>query len=249
MDLLKLYEIDQLQLYFGNDFKINEHLIIRQPTIGDIVDMGERNYFSMVHTLTAIPSDLIAQLSVIGLDWNKVEDFELFSMLITSMDIDETRVLFGNLDFSKFRVVPIEGERRHILHHEELDFDMDELMYGAMARYLCMMHGIKKKPQYAGNEATKQMMIEMAIEDMERAKKKPYVSQLKSLISTMVNSAGFKYNIEQVRDMKLCQFMDSVSRIQIISSATALLHGCYSGMIDTKKIDKDGLNTMKDIDV
>lgn len=248
VSLKGLYEIDELQLYFGDDFKVNEHIVIHQPTIGQIVDMGEKNYYSMVQTLTSIPSDLIAQLSLMGIDWDDIQDFELFSMMIRGMLVEDTRILFGDLDLSKFEIVPIEGERRHILHHTELDFDMDELTYNAIARYLCKMHNITKKPSHAGNEATKRMMIEMAIEDMEHARKKPYKSQLKNLLSTMVNSSGFKYNIEQVRQMKLCQFMDSVSRIQIITSANSLLQGCYSGMLDTKKIRKKDLDTMRDID-
>jgi hypothetical protein len=49
-------EIDELLLYFGDDYVINDQIRIHQPTIGEIV-AGEREYFSMVHTLTAIPSD------------------------------------------------------------------------------------------------------------------------------------------------------------------------------------------------
>lgn len=245
--LKKLYEIDELQMYFGRDFRINEHIIIHQPSLGDIVTMGERNYFSMVHRLTAIPSDMIAELHLMNLDWNKVEEFELFSMMIMSMDIEDTRPIFGDLDFREFKIVPIEGQRRHVLRHERLGFDFDELQYKAMTNYLRKMHGLKRKPQVAGNESTRKMMIEMALEDREIAQRKPYKSQMRDLISAAVNSAGFKYNLQQVQEMTLCQFMDCISRLQIIRSAEALLHGCYSGMINTKKIKKDELNCMRSV--
>lgn len=52
-----LFEIDQLQLYFGDPYVINEKIIIRQPNIGQIMEYGERKYYQMVHTITAIPSD------------------------------------------------------------------------------------------------------------------------------------------------------------------------------------------------
>lgn len=245
--LKEIYEIDELKLYFGEDFHINEHVIIRQPSMGDIIEFGERKYFSLIHLLTATPSDMIAQLYKMGLDWNDVEDFELFSMFAISLDLEDTKILFGDLDFRDFQIIPIEGKHRHVLHHNKYNFDLDELTYGAIAQYLRTMHGYKKNVAIAGNEATKQMMIEMALEDLEIAKRKEYKSQLKSMISTMVNSAGFKYNLEEVRKMKFCQFMDSVSRVQIIRSSDALLQGCYSGMIDTKKIDKKQLNFLRDI--
>ena len=50
-------DVDALFLYFGDDYAINDKIVLRQPTIGQIVDYGEAQYFSMVHTLSAIPSD------------------------------------------------------------------------------------------------------------------------------------------------------------------------------------------------
>jgi hypothetical protein len=47
--------------------------------------------------------------------------------------------------------------------------------------------------------------------------------------------------------MGLCEFIDMVSRLQIIVNADALLGGMYSGMIDTKKINKSELNWMREI--
>lgn len=55
--MASLFETDQLQLYFGDPYVINNHITIFQPTVGQIADYGEQKYYSMVHTLTAIPSD------------------------------------------------------------------------------------------------------------------------------------------------------------------------------------------------
>lgn len=52
-----LFEIDQLQLYFGDPYVINNNITIFQPTVGEIMEYGEKKYYSVVHTLTAIPSD------------------------------------------------------------------------------------------------------------------------------------------------------------------------------------------------
>ena len=54
MDLL---ELDTLGLYFGDPYVINDYITVYQPTIGEVAKYGERKYFSMIHTLTAIPSD------------------------------------------------------------------------------------------------------------------------------------------------------------------------------------------------
>ena len=49
--------VDEIQLYFGDDYVVNDQITIKQPLLGDIIACGEAAYFSMVHTLTAIPSD------------------------------------------------------------------------------------------------------------------------------------------------------------------------------------------------
>ena len=69
-------DVDSLFLYFGDDYVINDRIKLMQPTVGQIVDYGEQSYFSMVHTLTAIPSDMKSMLwDQMELDWTKVEDF------------------------------------------------------------------------------------------------------------------------------------------------------------------------------
>ena len=247
--MIELFEIDELKLYFGEDFRINEHMVIHQPTMGEIITMGEREYFALVQALVATPSDMIAQLDKAHIDWNDISDFELFSMMALSFTPKQTEIFFGDFDFSKFEIVPVENERRHVLHHTELGFDFDELKYEAMVGYLRKMHSFKKNVKHAGNEATKKIMIDMAYEDWNRMKKAPFKSQLKPLISTLVNSEGFKYDLNQIRDLNYCAFMDSVARQQIIRSSTALMHGIYSGNVDMKKLDKKELNCMRDLKI
>lgn len=91
----EMFQVDELQQLCGYGLKICDGLEIRQPTVGDIVKLGESEYFNMVYTLTAIPSDMKAQLDQIGIDWEKIEDFEFFCMLVCSLPLSSTSVLFG----------------------------------------------------------------------------------------------------------------------------------------------------------
>lgn len=243
----ELFEIDELKVYFGEDFKINDHVIIRQPTVGEILEIGELSYYGMVNALTAVPSDYIAQLHKIKIDWNEMTDFELFCLLVPSMDKEVTRLLFGELDFSQFTIVPT-GPHQCYLHHEVDDFDLDEVAYMAIKNYLCHVHNMApRRNKIAGNKGTRDIMIEDAIDELKKAGKKKQKSVLRSIISTLVNFEGFKYNLEEVRAMKLGAFYDSAKRIPVIQSSRALLQGCYSGNIDTKKLNKNELNYMRDL--
>ena len=75
-------DVDDLKLYIGDDYVINDNIKVLQPTIRQIAEFGERDFFSVVHTVTAIPSDMKSQLWDMGLDWTEVDDFELFVMLV-----------------------------------------------------------------------------------------------------------------------------------------------------------------------
>ena len=243
----ELFEIDELKVYFGEDFIVNEHITIRQPTVDEILQMGELSYYSMVNALTAVPSDYIAQLDKIGIDWNEMVDFELFCMLAPAMSIENSKLLFGDLDWSKFIIVPT-GEHQCHLHHTELEFDLDEVGYLVIKNYLCHVHSMKpRRNKKAGNASTKRVMIEDAYDELKKAKKKPQKSVLRPIISTLVNFEGFKYDLEGIRAMKLGAFYDSARRIPVIQSSKALLQGCYSGNIDTTKLNKNELNYMRDL--
>ena len=64
----------------------------------------------------------------------------------------------------------------------------------------------------------------------------------------MVNSEGFKYNAQDIFNMKIYPFMDAVQRIEKIKNANLLMQSGYSGFgIDLKKIDKETLNWMGEL--
>ena len=241
-----LFEIDQLQLYFGDPYIINERLVIQQPTIGQIVEFGEKKYYSMVHTLTAISSDMKSQLFDMGLDYEQVEDFQLFMMLAPTLPKESTSILFGDIDFSNLKIIRNPQNDQIVLVDREAGLVIDMLIYEKIANYLRAVHGLKKKVEFAKNKYTKQILIDEDRRNIELNKDKPYKSFLTPLISSVKVRMG--YTKEYVRNMGIYELTDDIARLQIINNADALLRGMYGGMIDTKKIDKSELNWMKEIE-
>ena len=73
-------------------------------------------------------------------------------------------------------------------------------------------------------------------------------SVLLPLISSMVNHPGFKYKKNELIDVGIVEFMDSVQRLQLYENVTALMSGVYSGMLDTSKINlSKELNWLRDL--
>lgn len=236
-------DIDELQLYFGDDYVINDHIQIIQPKIGQIVDYGERSYFSMVHTMTAIPSDMISQLWDMSLDWTQMKDFELFMMLSQTLTPDRTEILFGDVDFSALRPFKNSQNGNIVLANKDNGLIVDEMIYLRIVNYLRKLHNIKPKIRNPMNETTKMMLIEVDRQDIITNKSKPFDSYLLPLISSVKTKQG--YTKEYVRNMGLYEFFDEIARLQVINNADHLLSGAYAGTIDTKKIKKDEFNWMK----
>lgn len=246
-----IIENDELKIYRGEDFVISDYIHIHQPTLNQICDYGEQDYYSMIYNLTATPQSMKVQLWDAGIDYTKITAFELFSQLLYKLySKEKTSIIFGNLDFSKFKVGYKENNGIELYQYVDNQLiEINEYTYNVIADYLRQVHFINKDEKIPANETTKIILIEDDREEMERNKNKEYHSQLKNLISSMINSEGFKYNHSQVWDMKINAFMDSVKRISKMKNADLLLQSGYSGFgVNLKDIDKKQLNWLGELE-
>lgn len=238
-------KIDELQLYFGDDLIINDNLRVRQPTIGDVIAAGEDKYYGTVYLMTAISSDMKSVLWDAGIDWTEFSDLETFALMSAQLRPEDTCIFLPNVDLSTFKLYKRNDGELMLINEDGVV--IDKYIHKKIMDFLCCMHGIRKTPEFPGNKHTKMILIE---DDRMRRKiqlaKEPK-SQLMPLISSMVNSAGFKYSIEEIRGMHIYAFMDSVQRIQTIKSAEQLTTAYFSGNIDTKKFDKKKLDWLCDL--
>ena len=241
---MEIDNYDELKMYFGEPYKINDKLIIYQPTIGQIVEFGEREYYTMVHMLTCIPSDMKSQLEDMKINYMDISDFELFIMLTRGLKKEQTQLLLGDIDLASFETGINKENNELILFSEQQDIIIDRLIYEKMVRYMRKMHGIVPKIEKAANETTRQILIQLDREKNKKAKEENK-SQLKELISAMMRYPAFKYKKNELKECGLYEFMDTVQGAQIYISSTALIQGMYSGMIDTSKINQKEFNWLR----
>ena len=200
-------DVDELQLYIGDDYVINDHIKVLQPTIKQIAEFGEKEFFSVVHTVTAIPSDMKANLWDMGLDWMEVDDFELFVMLSQTLTPDRTKLLFGDLDFTKLKPYNhphVEDEI--ILADKETGALIDKMIYLRIVSYLRKAFNITPKVEKAANKMTKKILIEEDRKRIEFNKDKPFKSFLLPLISSVKVKQG--YTKDYVLNMGYVEFMN-----------------------------------------
>lgn len=242
-------------MYFGEPYTIPcRHGSITLPflTIGDLVEIGESNFFSTLNIVVANTTSYRSFLWDLNLDWNEVTDFELFVMIFKNMDPDVSKLLFGDLDFSTFEIKLLnvdEETKKLVLVSEEQNIEIGEDEYQQFHQYYQLLFNMKPEDELTYDNRLKKWWIDKdKREQARRAKKtddKKY--SLQPMVSALVNHPGFKHKLSELKEVGIAEFYDSVKRLQIYEQSTALLKGLYGGMISSKDVEPDAYNWMKDV--
>lgn len=241
-----MLKVDELTLWMGEPYVINDKIKVFQPSIRDVLTFGERQYFSIVSTLCSTSSNMKSQLADMGLDWEQIEDFQMFMMLASSLDKEKTHLVLGDIDLSKFKIYENKENGEPVMVDKENDIIIDRLIYMQIVNYLRKVHGLTRAYDRTSSRFVHDMAIEMDREEIELNARKPYKSFLWPLISSVKARQG--YTKQYVLDMQIFELIHEANRLNIIIQSDALLQGSYSGMMDTKKINKELFNWMRDVD-
>lgn len=249
--------IDELKYFVdGQDYVINDFLTLRCPTVREVKDFGEGMYANIIDLFTRKPYDVAVELYDSGVDYQSITDWDLFVDTIIKIPQTYTKIICENVDFTKFnRYINKETGAKYLVHSENSDFIIDEVVYRYMVTYLRYTHFISEKVEYdVGNNMAKRFLIDR----MRRKKKKleqDYAlgrkkrrSQLSDMIRYCVNNKNFKYDYSSVMDIKLCLLYDSFFFITRSNERDNVMSGIYHGTIDSSKMkDKGILNVIPDL--
>lgn len=231
-------------LLYQSCYKINDSICITIPTVGEIL-ADEDAYYGLVSVLTAMPIDLMVQLDDAGIDFTKINEYELFLMMFTEIKSPETdtSLVFGDLNLSKFEMAVNEQNGNIVLLNKENGgIVIDRAVHGQIADVLRKIHHLEKNVRKPANEEAKKFMIKRARDKMRRNKNRKIDSQLESLIVAMVNTEQYKYDFEGTKELSIYQFNESVRQVIKKVDYDNKMFGVYTGTINAKDLSQDDLN-------
>lgn len=246
------FVFDKLKMFFCEDYITQNGIAVREPRIGEILQLGEEKFYRNVNIWITNPTSYRVSLWHIDVDWCKITDFELFRNLYKAIDPDISSLILPDVDISSFeQKIRVLGEDQYepVLYSDEQDLFIDNMTYLEISQYLRTLLNIFPKDEYAKGKATKEAIIWEDEDKASRNKDSGFQSSLYPLVSACVNHPGFKHSLAELRDVGIFEFMDSVSRLQVYENTRALLAGSMGGFVDTSKIDKNNFNFMRDISV
>ena len=229
-----------INLLFRKEYPINDKIKVVIPTVGQILD-NEDEYYSLVTMWTAMPIDMMVQLDDIGLDFTKINDWQLFMLLFGVIKEADNSLLFRDLDLSSFEkaINPVNNEI--ILVDPNSDIRIDRALHGQIATVLRKINHIEKNNRKPANEDAKEFMIERARQKQRRQRGRAMDSQLEKLIIALVNTSEFSYGYEDVEGLTIYQFNQSLRQIIRKIDYDNRMHGVYAGTVNAKELSQDDL--------
>ncbi|MEG1502112.1 MAG: hypothetical protein RR370_01845 [Synergistaceae bacterium] len=239
-----MYDFDELLLLRGDNLVINDQLSIHHPTLEEVYCNGEEKYYGMVQAICATPHDYMVQLDDIGVDYTNISEIEMFVMMSKNLSINETKIIFGDVDFSKMKIVNHTVTGELALYDSDKDLMIDNVAYTLITEFLRKIHGLVKNEEYGGNELTKRILIDEARRNQEIMLNKGngFKSILAPYISAITNCSESNYDIHTVWTLPMYVLFDSIKRINKIKISGYMLNGAYSGWVDAKQFNKNDLD-------
>lgn len=246
----QIFNFNKLSLLFRLDYKVGD-IVISQPSVFDIATIGEDIFYKSLAPFLYNSTSIRVFLWDIGIDWCNVKDIEVFDILSKSPGFNSKilKLLFRDTDFADFQLSKFNtvDESNNLydelcLYNSKTNTIIKENEFMEIAEYIRTMFHIHPKVEKTKSKIAKKWMIDEEKTNMSNNtedKKKP---TLFSLISGCINHPGFKYNLQDLRDVGIYQFMDAIERLQIYNSSNALLNGSYSGFCDMSKIPDEKFN-------
>ena len=251
-------EFDRLKLFFGDPLTIDVEgargtVTVKSPTLGDIVQIGESRFYSILTIFVGNPTQFRLMLWEAGIDWCETSDFQMFMYMYKELrDQEVIDLLFDGIDFTSFEPYSRardDGTEEIYLYDETTDTEITELVYQYFHQYLQNVFNMKPEREVTPDKMLKEAWIHKDQVELKQKAKKGESSSFSfvPLISTYINHPGTKHSLQELREVGVAEFFDSLKRIQVYENATAVLKGMYSGFVNSKDIDPSTYDFMKDI--
>lgn len=230
-----------LNLLYKRQYAVNDDIRVLIPYVGEILE-NEDTYYNMVSAITAMPIDFMVQLDDAGIDFTSINEYEPFLLLFNGLQMQDTSLIFGDLDLTKFKYDENPENGMLTLYDAEDDIRIDRAIHGQIAAVLRKIHHLERNHRKPANTEAKDYLLERARDKIKRRKNRKEESQLESLIVAMVNTEQYKYGFEGTRELSIYQFNESVRQIIKKVDYDNRMYGVYAGTINPKELSQNDLN-------
>ena len=215
-------------------------LELKNYTIGEMMDVGENRYYTLLQYLICTASELMIELYDAGFDFRKIDDFDLFIGNITKNGKVNNELLSFFIKDADFSL--ISDENNTYLKSNVNDTFIDKDIHYEMANVLRISNGLsinKDKLYNPADESTFEFIIEMLKE--KRDIKNNMIKQGKidlnknsifySILPAVVNHGNNGISYFNYRELKLFELLESFEQHNNMLNYKLVMQGVYYGNV------------------
>ena len=243
-----VFAVDEIRILTGKPFDVGAGIKLYQPSMEEIAMFGEDEYLKVISAFTSEPFDVPYYLDKVGIDFEEIKPFELFCMLVSPLSQQSTKLLFGDLDFSKFKIAT-RGNELIMINSDGIIIDslLRERLADNIRRIHCLPKNILKSCE---NKTTHDLMIYQQKKEIQRLQRKREMFGESSAYGALISSLACEWHdYDKVLKLNVGQFFDAIVRLGYKQQATNLCSGIYSGKLSYKDINKKDLDWMRPIQI
>lgn len=245
--------IDYMQyVVLGLDYKVNEKIVLHNPTLNEVIEFGQDKYLSFVSLITMRPYDDMVALDDAGLNYQDYTDYDIFLRNYKSITPEISSLVLNDLDLTKFVIAVNEETNRPVLINPLNNIVIDELIFSQIASFVRRINFISSKIEYdVGDEQARKYLIDKQRRAIKKRKRKKNKSEntffLSNIISLLCCLPGCKYGYHDIVNLKISQIYDQYYRINMIDERERYLNILCTGMVKQESKDSSKLNWTRDI--
>lgn len=228
-------------LLYRHELPVNDKIKIVIPSVRDVLE-HEEEYYNMVYMLTSSPYDMMVQLDDMGIDFTKIDDYELFTLMFCALQHEDTSLLFGDLDIKSFSPMVDTKNDCLVLRSNRDDITIDRSIHHMIASAIRRIHHLEHNHRTPANDAAREYILARERKKLMRKRRKQQRSQVEDLIVSLVNTEQFPYTFESVLDLTIYQFNESLRQVVKKIDFDNKIRAIYAGTISAKDINQDDLN-------
>jgi len=231
----------------GDSLVFDSGLIIKHPTVEEIMDIGFDNYMNFANLFILKPQDLIIPLWGEGIYYEDITKDELFSMKLYKNKnyYIQLFLLLTNCDNAWIEYIEdleiyticynIKGNNYYI------GFEGIDLIY---KYFKCITMYTHSEKRYFSGEKTRKRILDEDFEEYEEyAKSNSEDNNFSDMISFVVISN--KRDWDKVYSYPMARFYEEYIKTHKKQEADCVLSGIYGGTIDSTKIKTKKLQWFK----
>lgn len=244
----KWYDVDEfenwIEMVISIDAESRTNILKAHDRIKEIYDI----MISMANDFDSGARDVSEEVLNIQI---KIMEGEIEKILTNTSSQNKSKlsIFFEGLDLLYFYPDKnTEGET--IFKDSKSDMIITREDYLEITNYVRKIFGLKKNTKRSRNALARKLALEKAKSEYEKAienKDAPFESNLRPVISWLVNDSNFKYNEQEILEKPIGFITDSINRIQVKKNSQNLINGLYANGIDGKKINQKELDDLRKI--